>query len=266
MNKASDSKFKGLFLGFTSTAIIQSSSAVLAILVSLIDAGIVQFNQSLPILLGSNLGTTVTAWLVSFKISGLGYTLLAIGFVLSYFKGRWNIIAKPIFYLGLILFSLDLLSQNLSPIKESDYLVNLLEYASLPILGVLAGALITAVCQSSSVTIGLAIILCDQGVMSLESSIPVVVGSNLGSTVTAFLASISLNEVARRTAWANLLFNSIGLLVYLPSASLFEALINSFDLELSFQVALAHLLFNLIMTLAIFPFIKPLGRIVEKYI
>ena len=198
IGRMSDTKIKGLLLGFGATAVIQSSSAVSAILVSLTDAGVISFKNSLPVLLGSNLGTTVTAWLVSFKLEALGIGLLALGFVMGYFKGRLNLLAKPIFYLGLILFSLELISEFLGPLKESQALVDFLAYAANPLIGILIGAVITALCQSSSVTIGLTIILCGQGVIGLESAIAIIVGSNVGTTTTAFLASMKLGVVAKK--------------------------------------------------------------------
>lgn len=260
IGRLSNSKIKGLLLGFGATAIIQSSSAVSAILVSLTDAGVIGFNNALPVLLGSNLGTTVTAWLVSFRLEALGIVLLALGFVLGYFKGRINLLAKPIFYLGLILFSLELISQFLGPVKESEALVDFLSYASQPIIGILIGALITALCQSSSVTIGLTIILCGQGVLNLESAIAIIVGSNVGTTTTAFLASINLGKVAKKTAFANLIYNVFGVLFYLPLAGVFEWAVRAITNDLSYQVAFAHLFFNLIIAVLLLPFTSPLAR------
>ncbi len=158
LQKLTGSKLKGLLAGFLGTAIIQSSSAVVAITVGFVDSGVILFNNSLPILLGSNLGTTITAWLVSFNIEALGIFFLALGFILGYFMGRLLLISKPIFYLGLILFSLDMIGHFLEPIKNSEELIHYLSYASRPIVVVLIGALVTAICQSSSVTIGLIII------------------------------------------------------------------------------------------------------------
>lgn len=254
IGRMSNSKVKGLFLGFAATAVVQSSSAVIAILVSLTDAGVIQFYHSLPVLLGSNLGTTVTAWLVSFHLEGLGIVLLASGFILGYFKGKINLIAKPTFYLGLILFSLELISDHLAPVKESAALIELLTYASIPLLGILIGALITAICQSSSVAIGLVIILSDQGVLGLDSAVAIIVGSNIGTTTTAFLASMNLGISAKKTAMANLILNIFGLLVYLPLARPFVKLVENMSEETSFQVAFAHLIFNLVTALLLIPF------------
>lgn len=258
------SKLKGLFTGFIGTGIIQSSSAVVAITVSFVDSGVISFHNSLPILLGSNLGTTITAWLVSFKIEALGISLLALGFVLGYFKGRLLLISKPIFYLGLILFSLDMIGQFLEPIKNSEELIYYLGYASRPIIGVLLGALVTAICQSSSVTIGLTIILCSQQILGLDAAIAIIVGSNVGTTSTAFIAAMKLDKTAKQTALANLIFNVIGVLIYLPLSKLYANLIDSFNVAIAYEVALAHLVFNVIITILILPFTKQFGRLIER--
>ncbi|MDG2280797.1 MAG: Na/Pi symporter, partial [Flavicella sp.] len=198
IERFTQNKFKGVFFGFSATALVQSSSAVVAIVISIVDSGVISFGNSLPILLGSNIGTTVTAWLVSFKIEALGISLIALGFILGYFKGRISIAAKPIFYLGLILFSLELISQNLDPVKESPLMETFLSYATIPIIGVLIGAFVTAICQSSSVTIGLSIILCSNGVLDLNGAIAIVVGSNIGTTSTAFLAAMNLQHAVTK--------------------------------------------------------------------
>ncbi|WP_104734287.1 Na/Pi cotransporter family protein [Hanstruepera ponticola] len=264
LGRFTDSKIRAIFIGFTATAVIQSSSAVVAIVISFVDSGIILFHNALPVLLGSNLGTTLTAWLVSFKVDTIGIVLLALGFVLGYFKGKMGMIGKPIFYLGLILFSLELISEQLGPIKESEELIHYLSFASNPIIGVLLGAVITAICQSSSVTIGLSIILCGQGFLELDSAIAIMVGSNIGTTSTAFIAAMNLSLVAKRTALANLVFNGIGLLIFLPFSKLFVSLIQMINVGITFQVAYAHLIFNLIITIVILPFTKPIGNLIEK--
>lgn len=265
VKRLSNNKYKSFFLGFIATGIIQSSSAVISITVSFVETGLISFESSLPILLGSNLGTTVTAWLVSFKIEFLGSILVILGFVLSYLSERLRFISKPIFYLGLILFSLHLIGQNIEPIKESPEISIFLSYASNPIIGVLIGFIVTAITQSSSVSIGLAIILCGQGLMNLESAIGIIVGSNLGSTTTALIASINMNNTAKKTALANLLFNFVGVLLYLPFYKVFANLIKQIDASVEIQAASAHLIFNGALALLLLPFIQPISKFLNRY-
>ncbi len=243
-------------MGFSGTALIQSSSAIVAITISMVDSGVITFANSLPILLGSNLGTTTTAWLVSFDAEGIGMIFLALGFVMGLMKGKIKALGKSLFYMGLILFSLDLISDNLQPVKDSPRIIEFLQMASNPIIGILLGFVVTAISQSSSVTIGLAVMLAGQGIIDLESGIAIVVGANLGTTSTAFLAAMKLGETAKKTAQANLYFNSVGVLLFLPFSGVFSRAIGNLEMDIAFQVATAHLLFNLIITVVILPFTK----------
>jgi len=264
ISKISSSKLKAFSLGFLATAVLQSSSAVLAIVVSFVDAGILSFSHTLPVILGCNLGTTITAWLVSFKLDFLGILLISIGFVLGFFSERIKLVAKPIFYLGLILFSLQLISNNLEPLKNSSDVITFLEYAESPWIGILLGMLITAITQSSSVAIGLAVILCGQQVLTLDSAIGIIVGSNLGTTTTAFIASLKLGKQAKKTALVNFYFNLFGVLLYLPLARIFVKGISKVDASLEIKVALAHLIFNLAIAILLLPFTQKIARVFTK--
>ena len=255
----SGTKLGGLMMGFSGTALIQSSSAVVAITISMVDSGVITFANSLPILLGSNLGTTTTAWLVSFDAEGIGMLFLAIGFVLGLMRGKIKALGKSLFYMGLILFSLDLISHNLQPVKDSPKIIEFLQMASNPIVGILLGFFVTAISQSSSVTIGLAVMLAGQGIIDLESGIAIVVGANLGTTSTAFLAAMKLGEIAKRTAQANLYFNAVGVLLFLPFSGIFSRAIGDLQMDVAFQVATAHLVFNLVITVVILPFTKQIA-------
>jgi phosphate:Na+ symporter len=260
IRSVSSSKIKGFFMGMMSTSIIQSSSAVISITISFVDSKIISLAGSLPIMLGSNLGTTVTAWLVTFNIEFLGPILIAAGFVLGYFPERIKHFSKPIFYLGLILFSLQLLSQNLEPVKNSPETIEFLTYAANPISGILLGLLVTAIVQSSSVTVGLVIILSSQQVIGLDSAIGIIVGSNIGTTSTALVASIKMSSAAKRAAFLNLSFNLVGALLYLPIHSLFNDLIKSIPGDIGIQVAVAHLLFNFGVVLLFIPFTNTIAQ------
>ena len=262
----SNNKYKGLLLGFGATAIIQSSSAVISIVVSFVDSGVIGFGSSLPILLGANIGTTVTAWLVSFDIAYLGMILISIGFIGSYFPEKIKMFTKPIFYLGLILFSLELISHALTPLKDSPETIEFLKYAANPFVGILLGMILTALTQSSSVAIGLAIILADQGVLDLNSAIGILVGSNLGTTSTAFIAALKMSKAAKRTALLNLAFNSFGVLIYLPLYKVFADFIANINAPIAMQVAYAHLIFNIAIAAILMPFMGKISSFLEDYI
>jgi phosphate:Na+ symporter len=263
IRKVTQYRVSGFFLGALLTAIIQSSSAVSSITVALVDAGTITFRNSLPVLVGTNLGTTVTAWLVSFKLDFLGPLLLVVGTIIGLLPWRIHIVGRAVFYLGLILFSLDLISDSLEPIKESEAIIKYLQYAEIPVIGILLGALITAMVQSSSVTTGLAIILAGKGMIELNSAIALVVGANIGTTTTAILASLSMNRESKKAAMANFLFNLIGLLVFFPLLDWFTRIISKIPAELMYQVAFAHLGFNVVVSLIVLPLLRPIERLIK---
>lgn len=264
LSKVTAKPHLGLLFGAALTAIIQSSSAVSSIVVALVDSGIIQFYNSLAVLIGTNIGTTFTAWLVTFKLDFLGPYLLIVGTMIGFLPFRIRFIGKLVFYLGLILFSLLLISKALEPIKESEELITLLAYSQHPISGLLIGMVVTILVQSSSVTTGLTIVLASQGLIGLQGAIAIVVGCNVGTTSTALLASSGMSSTAKLTAKANFVFNFIGLIAFAPFIVYFAQLIGKIDTDLTIQVATAHLIFNVIVALLTFPFLKQIGSFLEK--
>lgn len=265
LTRVTRNRMYAFLLGASFTALIQSSSAVSSITVAMVDSGIITFYNSLAVLLGAKFGTTFTAWLVAFKLESIGPFLLIIGTVLGFIPHRVQIAGKTIFYLGLILFSLQLISHALEPVKESENLVLWLSYSSRPLAGVLLGIIITFIVQSSSVTTGLAIILASKELLPLEAAIAIVVGCNLGTTSTALIASIAMKRAARLAAIANFIFSFVGLISFFPFLSPFTQMISLIDASVSYQVAWAHLIFSFYVALIILPFTKAIGKRIEHY-
>ncbi len=250
----------GFFLGIMLTALIQSSSAVSSITVALVDTSVIPFANSLAVMLGANVGTTSTAWLVTFKVGQIAPIFIVFGTLIGIIPTRIKTLGKSIFYFGLILFSLELINQSLAPVSADPRIIEILKYADTSILGVLAGIAVTALVQSSSVTTGLAIILAQQGVLSSEGAIAIIIGSNVGTTSTALLASLTLNHSAKLAARANFLFNALGVVICFPFISGFDNLASYFTADIGFQVAFAHLFFNVIISVMMLPFIKQFGN------
>jgi Na/Pi-cotransporter len=245
LGRVTASRWSGCLIGAVSTAMVQSSSAITALAVTLVDAGVISFRASLSVLLGANVGTTATAWLVSFKLTGIGPAFIVMGAVLSILPARIRVFGKAVFYFGLIFFALNLISVELRPLQERPLFREWLALAETPWMGVLAGLVFTAVVQSSSVTSGLAILMVQQGILAPEAAIPIVIGSNVGSTSTALVASFGMNPTARTTAIANLLFNAAGMLAYLPVMRPFSSAVVALAGDPGTAVAAAHLVFNL---------------------
>ena len=186
----------GVLIGGLVTAVIQSSSATSVIAISLVNAGVLSFKNSVGIIFGSNISTTVTAQLVAFKLTAFAPIFIIIGFVLSLIRTRFSIFGKSIFYFGFVFFSLNLISSSLAPLQDEPALLEYLVRPQNPLLAILAGCLFTALVQSSSVTTGLAIIFTQQGLLSLENAVPVIMGANIGTTITNTL--VSMGHVTRR--------------------------------------------------------------------
>lgn len=247
--RVTESRWRGFAVGALATALVQSSSAVTALTTTLVDASVIPFRASLGVLLGSNVGTTATAWLVSLKLTGIGPFFIVAGALLSALPTSVSIAGKALFYFGLIFFALDLVGTELAPLRDQPAFLEWLASAERPWLGVLSGLVFTAVVQSSSVTTGVGILLVQQGALPPEAAIPLVIGANVGSTSTALLASLGMGRTARATAVANLLFNAAGALAFFPFLGPFARVTLELAGDPGTAVAWAHLLFNLTLGL-----------------
>ncbi len=254
----------GVLLGALVTAVIQSSSATSVIAISLVNAGVLSFKNSVGIVFGSNVGTTVTAQLVAFKLTEFAPLLIILGFFLSLMRSRWTLFGKPMFYIGFVFFSLNLIASSLSPLQESDLLVAYLVQPQNPLLAVLAGCLFTALLQSSSVTTGLAIIFVQQGLLSLENAVPLIMGANIGTTATALLAVFNMDLAAKKTALCHFLFNVGGVALFLPVFLVFGEHLNRLGSDPAIALANIHMIFNVVSCLVFLALIAPFTRLVES--
>ena len=254
-----------MLLGALTTAIVQSSSAITALTVALVDAGTMTFKSSLGVLLGANIGTTSTAWLVSLKLTAIGPFFIVFGTLLSALPTRFKMLGKAAFYFGFIFFSLDVVSFTLKPLAQNPVFVEALSRSSTPLMGALAGALITAIVQSSSITTGLCILLVQQNIMPATAAIPIVIGANIGTTATALVASIKMQRTARHVAVANLCFNLFGVLLFLPFLGWFATEVVEIAGDPGMAVAWAQLIFNVVMTLAVLLLLRIFQRRLEAF-
>ncbi len=249
-------------LGAVVTALVQSSMATTVITVSLVNAGTLSFTQSLGIIIGASVGTTITAQLVAFKMTALGQVLIPIGFLVGIFGRRYKFLGKPLFYFGLVFFSLNLISTALVPFQNSPEIISFVaEYSTLP-LAILIGFLFTAMVQSSAVTTGLAVILAQQGLLTLPQAIPLILGAHIGSTTGTLIASTRMNLHSRRAAVAHFTLNLGGVLLILPILGSFTELVMSIGGTEAQMVANAHLFSNLITATVFLLLINQFGRFV----
>lgn len=266
----------GLFIGAVVTCLIQSSSATSVMAVGFVNAGLLTLKQAISILLGANIGTTFTAWLISFfalfKITNYALPAIGIGFLLSTFgKTRsakmWG---QFILGFGMLFTGLGFMKDAFSPLKESEALKNVLvTFGTYPLLGIVLGTVITIILQSSSATIALLQIMAFSGLISLKHCIPIILGDNIGTTITAQLSAIGTNTASRRTARAHALLNIIGVCYMLIPVytGLYYRLILLIvpgpvtSGNIMFHIALSHSVFNIINSLFIF---LPLINFLEK--
>jgi phosphate:Na+ symporter len=263
LSRATNVPLIGVLIGALVTAVIQSSSATSVIAISLVNAGVLSFKNSVGIIFGANVGTTVTAQLVAFKLTAFAPLLIIIGFALSLMRSRVSIFGKSIFYFGFVFFSLNLISSALQPLQSEPALVNYLVQPQNPLLAILIGCLFTAVVQSSSVTTGLAIIFTQQGILGLENAVPLIMGANIGTTATALIAMFNMDLAAKKTALSHFLFNVGGVLLFLPLLLLFGDRLNAIETDPAIALANIHLVFNVATSLLFVLLLTPFTRLVE---
>ena len=273
IDKYTSNPFFGILVGIGMTALIQSSSGVTVITVGLVSAGLLTLRQAIGIVMGANIGTTVTSFIIGFKLGDYALPMLFLGAVCLFFtKNRTiNNIGRIVFGVGGIFFALNLMSGAMEPLKDlqvfKDYMV---ELSKNPILGVLVGTGLTLLIQASSATIGILQNLYASHLIDLQGALPVLFGDNIGTTITAIIASLGANIAAKRVAAAHVAFNVIGTLICIIFLVPFTGLIQWFESFLNLApemtIAFAHGTFNITNTIIQFPFIGALAFMVTKLI
>ncbi len=262
LKKATENKWLGAFYGFLTTALVNSSTATTLMAVSLVNAGFISFVHSLPLIFGANIGSTITAQLVAFKITSYASIFLIFGFLLSFFR-KTKFLGKSIFYFGLIFFSLDLISFVISPLSKDPRTLEVFSMFKNFYALLFLGFIFTLIFNSSALTIGIIIVLASKGFFSLENSFPLILGANLGTTISTLIASIRMDLYARRLAFAHFLFNFLGVILILPFINPFLRIIPLFGGGIERQIANAHFLFNVLAAIVFLLFLKPFKRFVE---
>ena len=273
IDKYTSNPFFGILVGIGMTALIQSSSGVTVITVGLVSAGLLTLRQAIGIVMGANIGTTVTSFIIGFKLGDYALPMLFLGAVCLFFtKNRTiNNIGRIVFGVGGIFFALNLMSGAMEPLKDlqvfKDYMV---ELSKNPILGVLVGTGLTLLIQASSATIGILQNLYASNLIDLQGALPVLFGDNIGTTITAIIASLGANIAAKRVAAAHVTFNVIGTVICIIFLVPFTGLIQWFESFLNLApemtIAFAHGTFNITNTIIQFPFIGALAFMVTKLI
>ena len=262
----------GMLCGAFVTMIIQSSSATTVMLVSFVQAGLMSFSQSLGVILGADIGTTVTAQMIAFKLTDYALLICAIGFLIRMFGKEKNSksIGETILGFGILFFGMKLMSDAMKPLRTYTEFIDLLKGLENPILGVFIAALFTAMVQSSSAFTGIIIVLAQQGLISLEAGIPMVFGANIGTCITAGLASIGTDREAKRVAMAHVMFKIAGVCLFIAWIPTFSELVRSigayFDAGTARQIANAHTIFNVGLAFVFLPFTHIFAALILRVI
>ncbi|TVZ88340.1 phosphate:Na+ symporter [Aeribacillus composti] len=273
LDKFTTNPIMGIFAGMFVTMLIQSSSGTTVLTVGLVSAGFMSLKQAIGVIMGANIGTTVTAFIIGFDIEAYALPILFIGSVLLFFSKnkKINSIGQVIFGFGALFFGLELMGDGMKPLRSLEIFHDLtVSISANPLLGVVIGTVFTIIVQSSSATIGILQMMFSQGLIDLNAALPLLFGDNIGTTITAVLASIGASIAAKRAALTHVMFNLIGTAIFLIILPIFKYFIESLQAHLylnpEMTIAFAHGIFNVVNTIVQAPFIGALALLVTKVI
>lgn len=266
LERLTSNRFIGLVTGAGATAIVQSSSVTTVLVVGFISAGLMTFVQSIPVILGSNIGSTVTAQIIAFNITTWALALVAGGFAISSLSKRESrrIQGVAITGIGLMFFGMVVMGDAMSPLRTYEPFIDAMRTLNNPFVAILVGAVFTAFVQSSAATTGVVIVLAAQGLISLEAGIGLVLGANIGTSMTALLSAIGKPREAQRAAIAHLLFNVIGVIIWFPLIGVLASWVSSVGGGMPREIANAHTLFNVVNALIFLPFVNQFAALVTR--
>ena len=279
LEKMTSNPFKAIALGALVTAVIQSSSATTVMVVGFVNSGIMKLSQAIGVIMGANIGTTMTSWLLSLtgiqgdsifmqllKPSSFTPILAIIGifFIMMSKSSKKKDIGTILMGFAILMFGMETMSAAVAPLADNEQFTHILTMFSNPVLGVIAGAVLTAVIQSSSASVGILQAMCATGAVTYSTALPIIMGQNIGTCVTALLSAIGANKNAKRAALVHLYFNLIGTIVFMVLFYTINAIFPfEFFTESANQagIAIMHSVFNIFATIIWLPFMKLLEKL-----
>lgn len=281
LEKLTSTKFKALLLGILVTAVIQSSSATTVMVVGFVNSGIMQLNQAVGIIIGANIGTTVTSWMLSLtglsgesffikllKPSSFSPVLALIGIILTSNKksDKKKDVGMILLGFATLMFGMETMSNAVAPLAQNEGFTSILTMFSNPILGMIAGAALTAAIQSSSASVGILQALCVTGVITNKTALPIILGQNIGTCVTALISSVGANKNAKRASTIHLYFNLIGTVVFMMGFYIIQRFFNFAYLNeysSAVDIAMIHSVVNIGFAAILYPFANLLVKLAE---
>ncbi len=279
--KLTKNRFSAALSGAFVTSVIQSSSVTTVLVVGFVSAGLMTLSQSIGVIMGANVGTTITAQIVAFKVEEAALVMIAIGFAMLFLSKKESVkqYGNMLMGLGLIFFGMGIMGEGMSPLRSYEPFIQLMANMERPLLGILVAAAFTALVQSSSATTGIVIVMASQGFISLPAGIALAFGANIGTCITAMLASLGKPTEAKRTSMVHVIFNVAGVLLwilFIPQLATVVAQISpvaenltgsaKLAAEVPRQIANAHTIFNVANTLIFIGFTTQFARIVERLV
>ena len=268
LERLTANRILGVLVGAGITAVIQSSSATTVMVVGFVNSGMMTLQQAVWIIMGANIGTTITGQLIALDIGAIAPLFAFIGVAMIVFlkKEKLHHFGKIIAGLGILFIGMDMMSAAMMPLRESEAFISLMTQFSNPVLGILAGAIFTAIIQSSSASVGILQALASSGVIGLPQAVYALFGQNIGTCITAVLAAIGTSRNAKRTTIIHLSFNIIGTIVFtiICMVTPFVSLMEGLTPNVSAQIANTHTIFNITTTLLLLPFGTQLAKMATK--
>ncbi len=274
LSALTSNRFLGLFVGIVITGIVQSSSATSVMVVGLVSSALMTLQQAIGVLMGAHIGTTITVQLIAFNVSDYSLLLVGAGFLMTILTKRkfYIYLGEIILGFGFIFFGMAVMSQSITPLKSMPAFVEWLRVSGQnPIIGILASTVFTGIIQSSGATIGLCVVLASEGLLSLQSAMPLVFGANIGTCVTALLSALGASTNGKRTAVAHTMFSVIGVVIFTPFLVPFETLITNVTHWMGTdsvprQIANGHMMFNILTAALLISFVPYTAKLVMKLV
>jgi phosphate:Na+ symporter len=255
----------GIITGAVTTILFQSSSATSVLTVGLVSAGLISFFNSLGIILGSDIGTTLTVQLVVWKITDVSPVFIVFGGIILIFgRGKWKLAGEAILYFGLIFFGLSLVSLATEPLKNNQTFITFFQETKHPFYALLMGLAVTAIIQSSAIPISILAILAHHGFVTIEAALPIIIGANIGTSATALLAGLAANINGKKCALSHFLFKLLGAIVCLILLPAFLYFLNILTSNTAQQIALGHFFYNLLIVIVFTPMLAPFSALIER--
>ncbi|MEQ5777700.1 Na/Pi cotransporter family protein [Thalassospira sp. NFXS8] len=281
LGKMTRNRFVAVVSGAVITALLQSSSVTTVLVVGFVSAGLMTLQQSIAVIMGANVGSTLTAQIIAFQINEIAPVLIAVGFAAMFFIRieRWVQLGRAILGLGLLFFGMGMMGEAMEPLRHYQPFITIMAQMTNPVLGIAIAALFTALVQSSAATTGIVIVLAGQGLLSLDTGIALIFGANIGTCVTALLGTIGKNREALRTAIAHVAFNVVGVLIWLPLIPLLADIVRDITPshggaiasgagheDIARQIANAHSIFNILNVVLMIGAVPIMARLIKRIV